>query len=94
MRYVNSIITDDMTTCYLCGSPYYIEIHHIMSNAHRTKSTRYGLVVPLCRNCHRGPNGVHSDYSKMKYLRKIAQEKFEVAYPDLDWFELFHKNYL
>jgi 5-methylcytosine-specific restriction endonuclease McrA len=94
MVYAKSIICEDMTTCYLCGSSYYIEIHHVFSGFNRSKSTKYGLVVPLCRNCHRGDEGVHSNYSKMKYLRKIGQQKFEEKYPDLDFIKIFGRNYL
>ena len=89
-----SIITSDMRTCYLCGSTRFIEIHHIYSNCNRDKSTKYGLVVPLCRECHRGSKGVHSDYSKMRYLREIGQRKFMEVYPELDFMKIFRRNYL
>jgi len=85
-----SIITKDMKHCYLCGSPYNIEYHHIMSNANRNKSTIYKLIVPLCKTCHQK---AHADYEVMKKLRVIAQERFEIEYPELDWFTLFHRNY-
>lgn len=89
-----SIITDERHKCYLCGSTRFIEIHHIFSNANRGKSTKYGLVVPLCRNCHRGSNGVHHNYSKMLELRKIGQQAFMEKYLELDFLEIFGRNYL
>lgn len=91
---LKSIITDDMSTCFLCGSTRNIEYHHILSNSNRKKSTEYGLIVPLCRECHRGSNGVHANYSKMKYLREIGQQAFIKHYPELDFIKIFHKNYI
>ena len=74
---MKSIITSVMNRCYLCGSYQRIEIHHIYSNCYRKKSTKYGLVVPLCYECHQGINGVHHNRQKMDYLRAIGQAKFE-----------------
>ena len=80
--------------CFLCGSKRNLEVHHIMSNANRDKSTKYGLVVYLCKDCHTGANGVHTDYAKMEALRKIAQTQFMLVYPNYNWLALFHRNYL
>ena len=94
MRYPSSIMTGDMTKCYLCGSHEWIEIHHIMGGPNRAKSTKYGLVVPLCRRCHNEPpDGVHFNRQRMDALRAEAQAKFEERYPDLDWLKIFGRNY-
>ena len=93
-KYPPSIITNDMSKCYLCGATRNIEIHHIFPSGLRKKSTQYGLVVPLCHNCHQGTNGVHQSRKKMDYLKKIAQEKWMAKYPDKDWLKEFHRNYL
>ena len=90
---MKNIITTCMNRCYLCGSYQRIEIHHIYSNAFRKKSTRYGLVVPLCYNCHQGTNGVHFNREKMDYLRKLGQIRFEEVYPDLDFIKIFGRDY-
>ena len=94
MIYKKSIVSKYDNTCFLCGSHYNIEIHHIYSGSRRKSSTKYGLVVPLCINCHRGPNGVHQNAEKMRYLRVIGQRMFEKVYPDEDFVAIFHKNYL
>lgn len=80
--------------CFLCGSSRHIEIHHIFGGPNRKKSTKYGLVVPLCDKCHRGQDGVHANHSKMLYLQRIGQQLFNKYYPNLDFVEIFHKNYL
>ena len=90
---MKSIITSNLTRCYLCHSNKRIEIHHIFSNSLRKQSTKYGLVVPLCYECHQGTNGVHFNRQKMDYLRKLGQIKFEEKYPDLDFMKIFHRDY-
>ena len=90
---MRSIITDDMEHCIHCGSTM-VEIHHIMfGTANRKLSDKYGLVVPLCPYCHRGGQGVHQNRQLDLKLKKLAQSKFEQEYPDLDWLEIFGRNY-
>lgn len=92
-NYRKSIIST-YNQCFLCGSTRHIEIHHIFSGVNRKKSTKYGLVVPLCDKCHRGTNGVHNNYEKMLYLRKIGQQLFNKYYPNESFIAIFGKNYL
>ena len=90
-----SIMTNNFSKCYMCGSYHWIEIHHIFGGANRNKSTEYGLVVPLCHYCHNEPpNGVHHNKKRMDWLRGEGQKKFEETYPDLDFLKVFGKNYL
>ena len=92
---MKSILTQEMNKCYLCGSKSWIEFHHIFGGANRDKSTKYGLVVPLCHYCHNEPpNGVHHNAERMKQLRQIGQKKFEEIYPELNFRSIFGKNYL
>lgn len=93
-KYKESIVDKGRRCCYLCGSTHNLEIHHIYSNGSRKLSTKYGLVVTLCDMCHRGVNGVHNNYSKMKYLREVGQRAFEKEYPSLNFAKIFHRNYL
>ena len=91
---IRSIISTN-EKCYLCGTNRWLECHHIMGGANRGKSTKYGLVVYLCRFCHNEPpNGVHHNKQRMDLLRAEAQRRFEEVHPDLDWMKLFGKNYL
>ena len=87
-----SIITDDLEHCYLCKtSP--IEIHHCLhGTANRKLADKYHLIVPLCPIHHRQ---VHEfDRQLDLKLEKIAQAHFNEAYPDLDFREIFGRNYL
>jgi hypothetical protein len=60
----------------------------------RKNAEKYGLVVHLCRRCH---NEVHFGKSSkflMQKLKKEAQLRFQAEHPDLDFFKIFHRNYL
>ena len=92
-KYPPSIIASHMDRCFFCGA-YGVEIHHIMGGANRKNSTKYGLVVPLCRGCHTGDNGVHMNRDRNDALKRIAQTKFEQKYSHDKWMEVFNKNYL
>ncbi len=72
---MKSIMTQDFTRCYLCGSTENLEIHHIMGGATRDKSTEYGLVVPLCRTCH---DKLHfsKDYGTHMRLAQAARANY------------------
>ena len=92
---MKSILTDDNKHCFLCGRSGKLEIHHIFGGFNRNNSTEYGLVIPLCRNCHTGSaDSVHQSNKTMQYLRKIGQQRFEVVYPEKDFIKIFKKNYL
>lgn len=90
-----SIIVDSMDNCFVCGSPY-VEIHHIMyGTANRKLSDRYGLVVPLCQEHHRGSTGVHFKRDLDLHLKKLAQEKFDALYgQNTSFMAVFGKNYI
>lgn len=87
--------------CFLCGrhgSSYsQIEIHHIFGGAYRKKSTKYGLVVPLCHYCHNEPpNGAHHNKHTMLMLHQYGQKKamLENDWSVQDFIREFGRNYL
>lgn len=90
-----SIITNKKT-CFMCGSHRDIEIHHIFGGyANRKLSDRYGLVVPLCHYCHNEPpNGVHHNIENDLKLKQLGQVAFNCEYPELNFVEIFGRNYL
>lgn len=94
MKYPPSMMSQDMGRCYLCGIRSCIEVHHVFGGATRSKSTMYGLVVPLCRNCHTGMDGVHYNRKRMDALRKDGQRAFEERYGHDLFMKEFHRNYL
>lgn len=95
MKKPYTIITDNYEQCFICGSYQMIEWHHIFPASNRKKSTEYGCVVPLCKYCHNEPpNGVHQNRQRMDWLKAIGQKRFNEVYPELDFMQIFKKNYL
>ena len=89
-----SILQDDMTCCYECGR-YGTEVHHVFfGTANRRLSDKYGLVVGLCYNHHRGNQGVHNGNRELDLkLKRYAQSRFIEAYPNEDFISVFGKSY-
>lgn len=84
-----SLFTDDLSKCYFCNNPK-DDIHEIFSGRNRTNSMRFGLCLPICRSCH---IKYQNDpvFNEIWHIR--GQSKFEEAYPDLDFLDIFKKNY-
>lgn len=92
-----SILAKRLDVCYFCGSSVNVEKHEIFyGNPNREKSIKYGLVVPLCADHHRGTQGVHGrDGDEInKWLKERGQKAFMTCYPDLDFVKIFGKSYL
>lgn len=92
---MNSIIQKDKK-CFLCCTTMNLEEHHIFGgNPNRELSERYGLKVWLCHRHHNEPpNGVHFRKEYMDLLHEEGQTQFEIHYPNLNFREIFGKNYL
>lgn len=87
---MESIITNKRF-CYLCGSPYSLEMHHCVFGRFRKLSDKYGLVVPLCRECH---YEVHHDAAQAGYLKQEAQKAFDKKYGQGEFIKVFGVNFL
>ena len=88
-----SILVGDLEKCMVCMKPY-PEIHHVIFGPNRQNSDKYGLIVPLCYEHHRGSDlSPHFNRDFDLKLKKYAQERFEEEYPDLDFRGIFGKNY-
>lgn len=85
-----SIITDDLTTCYVCKRPK-DDIHEIFEGARRIASMKYGCCLPVCRSCH---NKFHNDRDFALAYKKLFQLEFQNYYPTLDFISIFHRNYI
>ena len=73
--------------------PYYHK-HHIFGGSNRKHSEKYGLFVWLKPELHNMSNmGVHFNKEFDLYLKQIGQEAFEETYPDLNFLEIFGRNY-
>lgn len=94
---VKSIITNDLTKCYICGSNQWIELHHIFGASNRKKSSEDGLVVPLCHYCHNEPpKGIHHNRNNELKLKKQAELKWCEYYKKTpkDFVKKYYRNYI
>lgn len=101
---MKSIMHDkDSGTCYLCmmlhkdfsvKNPRH-EHHAIFGTANRRLSEKYGLKVYLCMAHHEeGDEAVHKNAAVSLLIKTDAQRAFERRWTDLDFREIFGKNYL
>lgn len=94
MAKTKSIIIEDMTHCIVCGSPY-PEVHHVLFGPNRKHSDKYGLVIPLCAEHHRGNNGPHMNRKIDLHYKEQAQRKFEEKQGTREEFRrIFGRSYL
>ena len=82
--------------CYVCGTTYNLQDHHIIfGTSNRKNSEKYGLKCWLCQEHHTGSAGVHQNRDLDLHLKKLAQEYFETVYGARnDFREVFGKSYL
>lgn len=91
---MKSIIQADINYCFVCGR-YGTEIHHVFfGNPNRKLSDKYGLVIGLCYEHHRGNSGVHHNRELDLKMKRMAQKVFEQTYPERDFLAVFGRNYL
>ena len=84
-----SIITDDLSTCIICGIPKQ-DLNEIFGGRNRQNSMKYGLVIPMCRKCH--IKYTNDRNMQLKWM-KICQKKFEEVY-NIDFIDIFKRNYI
>lgn len=76
-----SIITDKMDKCFICGKKK-DDLHEIFRGRNRKKSMQYGLVVPLCRDCHKKVDNNRADSLELEkigkaiFIKKYGKDKF------------------
>ena len=89
-----SAIVKSMEYCYECGKPY-PEVHHIFFGSRRKLSDKYGYVLPLCYEHHRGDRSPHKDRNQDLIYKRIAQMHFEENHGTRnDFIRVFGKSYL
>ena len=93
---VNSIVTQVLDECHICGSTVNLHIHHcIYGSGKRKLSGKYGLVVPLCARHHNMSNeSAHFNKEVDLTLKRAGQKAFMKHYPNLSFIEIFGRNYL
>lgn len=75
-----SIFTDDLKHCYICKKIYFRlvpreDLHEIFGGRNRQISMKYGLVAPLCRQCH-------ENKEIQEYLKQLCMAKAKDKYSE------------
>jgi len=85
-----SILTNDLNLCIICGSKKE-HLHEVFFGCSRQLSIKYGIVIPLCSKCH---TEMHRNIEWQDYWHKKGQIRFNEVYPNLDFLNIFKRNYL
>ena len=85
-----SIITNDLNRCYICKEKKE-ELHEVFGGRNRQASMKYGLVIPVCRKCHRM---IQKNETLNEKLHKVAQKTFKKYYKNENFIKIFGKSYL
>lgn len=95
MGKAKSIIVKDMKHCCVCGSNQ-VHVHHVFFGySNRKWSEKYHLTVPLCPMHHNMSNeGIHFNKEMDLKFKEKAQIAFEEKYPNLNFREIFGRNYI
>ena len=87
-----SILQQDKSKCYFCNNKA-VDTHELIKGVNRKKCIKWGLVVYICRDCHRKTEEDSEFYQK---TRKMAQEVWQNYYNRTteEFIKEFGKNYL
>ncbi len=85
-----SIITNNLDKCYICSSKKE-DLHEVFEGKNRQISMKYGLVIPVCRKCHKL---IPKDKTLREKLHQVGQKAFEKHYKTENFIKVFGKNYL
>ena len=84
-----SLFTNDLNHCIICGKKRE-NLHEVFFGRNRQLSIKYGLVIPLCIECHQE---MHKNKKLQDIWHKKGQLLFEKTYPELNFLTIFRKNY-
>lgn len=90
-------ILQDKKECYITGSTYNLEEHHIFfGTANRKISEKEGFKVWLTTEEHRGTYGVHGKFGRKLdlLLKQKAQREYEETHTREEFIKLIGKSYI
>lgn len=91
-----------MEKCIMPLNDYYsttrldgLERHEVFNASNRNKSIKYGLVVFLTPDNHRGRKGVHGSPLKWEWLKQLGQKTWQEYYNKTkeDFIKEFGRSY-
>lgn len=81
-----SIITDNLNVCYICKRRKKDDLNEVFEGSNRQMSMKYGLVIPVCRECH-------TQYDLDKELRAEYQIEAQQIFEEIHSHELFMQEF-
>lgn len=88
---MKSTITDYTEYCLICGSPCYDDVHHCLSGSDRKHADEDGLVIPVCRICHRF---IHDNPKALTMSKIIGQLAYEREHTREEFRSRYRHSYL
>ena len=86
-----SILTNNLKVCFICNKNKKDDLHEIFGGSNRQKSMQWGLVIPICRECH---TKWDTDKSLRRMIQQKAKEEFIKRNTKEKFREEFGKNYV
>ena len=78
--------------CEICGRYEYLDEHHLIEgHGLRKLSDKYGLVINICRICHKN---IHSKKELQEWSKRTGQKLFERKHTREEFIKIFGKDYL
>lgn len=77
---MRSIVTDDCSSCFICGREAEAEHHLVFGTAGRELSEKDGLKIPVCGRCHNmgeSTRRIHGNSMAERMSKIIGQLVFE-----------------
>lgn len=91
-----SIFTEDLKSCYITGATEGVEVHHIFGAADKGMSEKYGFLLPLRSDWHRGEKySIHEDRAFSIRMRMLCQDYYVnvLGKSEGEWRSEFRKWY-
>lgn len=78
--------------CEICGRYGYLDEHHLIEgHGLRKLSDKYGLVINICRICHKN---IHNKKELQEWSKRTGQKLFERKHTREEFIKIFGKDYL
>lgn len=90
-------IVNNERQCLICKTPYGLVKHNIYYGKElgQRGKEEYGCWCYLCARHHNMSNaGVHFNTELDRKLKQYTQTRFNEEYPELNFLQIFGKNYL
>jgi len=86
-----SIIYPDLTKCCNCGSKIGIEKNEVFEGSFRQISIKFGMVCPMCHNCHQL---FHNDIMFNLFYKVMFEKEYLKTHSKEEFIKTFGQDYI